>query len=644
MKKVLFLLLVMMFPLVLNASSFNPKLECPKGAVPGETITCTLSATIDNITAIQGTYSLGQTTYDSFTFDSKIKNSSLQTSASSTAFTIQENENAGSISTVLGTKNITIGTLKVKLPNIAGPYYLSIEFRGTDAETFGTVGKQTQTATINQNSQDSTLKSLSVEGMILGPKFAPNITSYSLPETDEESITIKAEANDSTSKVTGTGTVPLEYGSNTKVVTVTSAAGTQTKYTIKVTRTDMRESINILKSLSVKGYTITPAFASTTKTYSLNVENNVSKVTIEAAVESSKSSFVKNYGPRTVTLNYGKNDVKIKVKAENGSENTYTINITRKDNRDDNNYLSTISLSKGNITFSKTTMTYTVNVDGNVKDITISAEAESQKAKVSGTGTKELKEGTNKFTITVKAENETERKYTVIVNRGKATVETNETADTNETNETIENVVYVKSLDIKNANIVFDPDVHEYTVKLKQGETKLDILYQIEDGYTSTLEGNDNLKDGSIVKLIIDDNGLRIEYNFNIKIVSGAEEEETSSNDIILYVAVGLLALVVIGIVLSALTKEKPTPEQVVKQKYFQDDNQKFYTSKTLIEGVKSSQVSGSMISQVERSNSMTERASEIPPKPEVQNIPEQVETLDFDPVTQDDINNQNNL
>jgi hypothetical protein len=94
MKKVLFLLLVMMFPLVLNASSFSPKLECPKGAVPGETITCTLSATIDNITAIQGTYSLGQTTYDSFTFDSKIKNSSLQTSASSTAFTIQENENA----------------------------------------------------------------------------------------------------------------------------------------------------------------------------------------------------------------------------------------------------------------------------------------------------------------------------------------------------------------------------------------------------------------------------------------------------------------------------------------------------------------------------------------------------------------------
>ena len=48
----------------------------------------------------------------------------------------------------------------------------------------------------------------------------------------------------------------------------------------------------------------------------------------------------------------------------------------------------------------------------------------------------------------------------------------------------------------------------------------------------------------------------------------------------------------------------------------------------------------------MEKPNSMTEAAStpNIPPKSEVQNIPEPIETMDFDPVTKDDVNNQNML
>ena len=643
--KLLLITVLFMFPFVLKAASFKPSLNCPDGGVPGESITCTIKADIDNIMAIQGTNSLGLTTYESFEFTSDMKK--LQNSSSSSSFIVMESQNGGDICTFIngGTKtscSVTIGTLKVKLPNSAGPYYLSIEFRGTDVETQSTVGKTTLTSTIKQKSQDSTLKSLSVDGMTLGPNFSPSITSYSLPETDESSITIKATATDSSAKVTGTGTVKLNYGSNTLTVTVTSAAGTSTNYTIKVTRTDMREGVNTLKSLSVKGYTITPEFSASTKTYSLSVDNKIDKVTIEASLQSSKSSFVKSYGPRTVSLKYGKNEVKVKVKAENGSENTYTINITRKDDRDSNNYLSLLSLSKGTINFNKSTTSYTVNLDSSVSEVTISAEAESSKAKVTGGGTKQLSEGTNKFSIVVKAENEDTRTYTIIINRGSSTEEQNQTTPDN--NETDVKEPYVKSLQIKNANIAFDPSVHDYTVKLKQGETKLDILYQVGAGYSSSLVGNEDLKEGSIVKLVIDDNGNSIEYNFNIKIVTGSEEKE-SNNDIILYIAVGLLGLVVLGIVLSIFTKEKPTPEQVVKAKYVQESN-RFYNDRAYIEGVEHSQVGGSIISQMEKPNSMTEAAStpNIPPKSEVQNIPEPIETMDFDPVTKDDVNNQNML
>ncbi len=649
LKNILLLAILFMFPILLNAASFKPTLTCPDSAAPGETISCTITANIDNIMSIQGNNSLGQSTYDSFEFSADMKK--LQNSSSETSFIVVESQKSGDICSFLSgdaTKkscSINIGTLKVKLPNSAGPYYLSIEFRGTNAEDLSTVGKTTLTSTIKQKSTDSTLKSLSVEGMTLGPNFSPSITNYSLPETDAESIKIVAVANDSTAKITGAGTVKLDYGSNTKTVTVTSSAGTKTNYIIKVTRTDMRESINTLKSLSVKGYTLTPEFKPETLKYTLSVDNSVSKVTVEATVDSKKSSFVKNYGPRTVTLKYGKNEIKVKVQAENGTENTYTIDVTRKDSRESNNYLATLSLSKGTISFNKQTTSYTVNLDNSISEITISAEADSSKAKVTGTGTKKLNEGTNKFSIIVTAENEEKRTYTVVVNRGKSTHEVNETTDTNETtetNETVEKEPYIKSLVIKNSDIVFDPSRHTYTVKLKEGETKLDILYQVGKDYSSNLEGNNDLKDGSVVKLTISDGTENIEYIFNIKI-SNVEEESSSNNNLILYIAIGLLALVVIGILLSIFTKEHLTPEQVVQKKYVQESN-RFVNSRTLIEGVNNSQVSGSIISQVEKPNSMTDEAHmpESPKKQEVQHTSTDVETLDFDPVTPDDINDPN--
>lgn len=643
-KKILFLLtMVFIFPFALHASSFKPALNCPESANPGETISCKITATVDNITAIQATYNLGSTTYDSFEFDSKIKDSTLTTSSSSTAFTIQENENAGSISTLLSSTSITIGTLKIKIPTSGnGPFYISIDFRGTDVTTYATVGKTTLTSTIKTKSVESTLKSLTVDGMSLSPSFSPNTTNYTLPQTDATFIKVSATASDTSAKVTGTGTISLKVGLNTIAVKVSSASGSVTTYTIKVTRTDERDTVNTLKSLSIKGYSITPSFKSSTKTYSLDVDSSVSKVTVEATLESSKSSFVKNYGPRTQNLNYGKNTITIKVAAENGTENSYSITVNRKDDRDKNNNLSSLSLSEGNIKFDKNTLKYTVDLDSSISEITISAAAESKKAQLSGTGTKKLSEGTNTFTITVTAENESVKKYVIVVNRGAASVVTPEKNETHEENETeAKDEKFITTLSINNADIDFNPDVYKYNIKLKPSEKTLDLRYKTGSGYTATVEGNENLKDGSVVKIIVEGKGRTIEYIFNIK--EEVIEEESKSNDIILYIAIGLLSLVVVGIVISLLTKEKPTPEQVVKNKFFQEPTQKFYTSSTLVEGVKRSQVSGSMISQFEKPNSLTDAAPSEPvhkemPKQEVAHF----EEIDFDPITDKDVNNQN--
>lgn len=84
---------------------------------------------------------------------------------------------------------------------------------------------------------------------------------------------------------------------------------------------------NYLKSLSIKGYSLTPTFdINKTTEYSLIVPENVSSVSISAAPVNSGSSIS---GTGTISLSSGTNTVKINVTAPNGSKRTYTLTIVR---------------------------------------------------------------------------------------------------------------------------------------------------------------------------------------------------------------------------------------------------------------------------------------------------------------------------
>lgn len=88
-----------------------------------------------------------------------------------------------------------------------------------------------------------------------------------------------------------------------------------------------------------------------------------------------------------------------------------------------NAYLSKLSVGQGSLSpaFSKDTMNYTVNVDGSVSSLTVSATAADSKAKVAVNGNKNLKEGSNTVTVVVTAEDgKTKKTYTITVNRGPA--------------------------------------------------------------------------------------------------------------------------------------------------------------------------------------------------------------------------------
>ena len=83
---------------------------------------------------------------------------------------------------------------------------------------------------------------------------------------------------------------------------------------------------NWIKSLTVSGYNMTPAFNGSVTEYSLIVGENISSVTISGTPVASTSRIS---GTGTINLNYGTNMVTINCTAENQSVRTYTLNIVR---------------------------------------------------------------------------------------------------------------------------------------------------------------------------------------------------------------------------------------------------------------------------------------------------------------------------
>lgn len=94
----------------------------------------------------------------------------------------------------------------------------------------------TQNNTPDNRSTNNKIKELSVDGHKLEKVNANNYT-LTVP-TDVTNINVKATAEDSKSKVIGTGKHNLKIGENNIAVIVTAENGTQNKINIKVTRKD----------------------------------------------------------------------------------------------------------------------------------------------------------------------------------------------------------------------------------------------------------------------------------------------------------------------------------------------------------------------------------------------------------------------
>lgn len=85
---------------------------------------------------------------------------------------------------------------------------------------------------------------------------------------------------------------------------------------------------NNLKELNLEGYTLTPEFNKDTLEYSATIPSDVTNVKINATANDSKASVT---GDGEFEVVEGNNRFEIKVRAENGSEKTYVLNVEVED-------------------------------------------------------------------------------------------------------------------------------------------------------------------------------------------------------------------------------------------------------------------------------------------------------------------------
>ncbi|MCB1177023.1 MAG: cadherin-like beta sandwich domain-containing protein [Leptospiraceae bacterium] len=198
----------------------------------------------------------------------------------------------------------------------------------------------------NTPSAVNTLSNLIVSTGVLNPLFNPGTLNYSF--TVDHTVTnleIFPTATDSNSNITingsfvasgsGSGNLNLNFGTNSYSIIVTAQNGTSNNYSISVIRTQP-SSINTLSNLFINQGSLTPTFSSGTNSYSITLPNSNTGIEFTPMATDGNSTITLNGNSinsgnpsGNQSLNVGSNIFNLVVTAQNGSQNTYTINVTR---------------------------------------------------------------------------------------------------------------------------------------------------------------------------------------------------------------------------------------------------------------------------------------------------------------------------
>lgn len=233
--------------------------------------------------------------------------------------------------------------------------------------------------------------------------------------------------------------------------------------------------------------------------------------------------------------------------------------------------------------FKTGTTTYNVTVPNNVEQVKVYATAQDAKATILGIGNKKLNVGQNELTVTVKAEDGTEKKYTINVKREESNNESDE--DINNENKTEEKNDLTK-LEIEGYTLSpkFSPSIYEYKINIGGDVTDLNVITKGKDENVKIeVVGNTSLHEGeNVITILVTNNQTNENATYQITATKseniGEKNEEKANMEPaiqkakkIRYICIGLITLVVIGIVSFILIRRKKIIDEKSYDKYEYD-------------------------------------------------------------------------
>lgn len=312
--------------------------------------------------------------------------------------------------------------------------------------------------------------------------------------------------------------------------------------------------------------------------YTHEVPNSVSEITVTATPV--KGARVTS-GTGKVTLKEGNNEIKVNVMAEDGkTTQTYTLTIKRRTADEENSQtqgdsdasLKSLGIKPDKYDFSgfkKDKTQYSVQVPKDVEEIEVYAEATSDKAKVTGAGKTQLKNGKNTIVVQVTAENGTTQTYTIEVTRGDAET----TATTSSKDEFGLSSLEISGLTL---NPSFETGTYEYKADLTEDLSSLDITtIATDDDTTVEIYGNEELSLGeNTITILVRNEKEDKTATYQIIVNKSLSEEEKMSwlkpstwgkEEIIKIIIISvLIILIVIAIILKVkIAKEKNDEEDL---------------------------------------------------------------------------------
>ncbi len=241
-------------------------------------------------------------------------------------------------------------------------------------------------------SAESALSALSIEGYTLSPAFAETTLEYSVSGSAGEEAKILAALTATPKAQTATVQTVLDKTAGVILITVTAENGSATVYTVRLSLKDANAA---LSSLTVGG-TPLAGFAPETLEYTVKYKGTLPEV---AAVAASAKASV-SVGEATAE---GK--VSVTVTAESGKAQTYTLTFVPMSS---DASLKKLTVGGAEVTLNGTEGAYTAPAGTLPSELSVKAEtAEGATAVYALSG--------DKLTVTVTAEDGTEKTYIVTV-------------------------------------------------------------------------------------------------------------------------------------------------------------------------------------------------------------------------------------